>query len=246
MRFGSVAKKTAPRESAVVVSAKPKSNHVGRERLKQFASEISKAHEIIEDLEQRVSRFGGIIVEADAAQRALQDAINADGGLALAAYSSGQAKPDHEIIKLVAHSQTSSEAATAAKVALPNAETALESARSQLISLGEQKNTELNRVLALLADTDARAYAKAFADTCKLHDRLVGYANVAQSNIGDIQLITDTPRAPRFALPSLGNSDADPFLRHHPSELTVNESARRWSAIRSRLEANVDADISDL
>jgi hypothetical protein len=244
--FGSVAKNTSPTESPKTVS-KPKSNHTGRERLKHFASEISRANETIEDLEQRVSRFGGIIIEANAAQRALQDAINADGGLALAAYSSGQAKPDDEISRLVAHSQTSSEAATAAKVALPNAEAALESARSQLISLGEQKNTELNRVLALLADKDARDYAQAFAETCRLHDKLVGYASVAQSNLGDCQLIIDPLKVPRFALPSLGNSDADPFLRHGiPNELTVNESARRWSAIRSRLESDVDADLSDL
>lgn len=225
---------------------KPKSGHAGREKLKHFASEISRAHETIEDLEQRVSRFGGIIVEADAAQLALQNAINNDGGIALAKYSAGQAKPDDDIVKLVALAKTSGEASAAAKTSQPYTEALLENARSQLVSLGEQKNTELNRVIALLADKDAQAYAEAFAETCRLHDKLVGYANVAQANIGDIQLITDTPRRPRFAMPSLGRSDADPFLRHHPSEPTVNESAKRWSTVRSRLESNVDADLSDL
>jgi hypothetical protein len=232
--------------AAASSSSKPKPDRVGRERLQHFAAEISTAHEAIEDLEQRVARFGEIVVEADGAQRALQDAINADGGRSLAKYSAGQTKPDEAIVKLVSHAKSSSEAAAVAKTAMPHTESLLEDARSQLVSLGEQKYAELNRVMAMLADKDARAYQASFAETCKLHDKLVGYANVAQANIGDVQLIVDTPRTPRFALPTLGNSDADPFLRHRTSELTVNESTKRWSAVRSRLESNVDADLSDL
>jgi hypothetical protein len=35
-------------------------------------------------------------------------------------------------------------------------------------------------------------------------------------------------------------ADADIFIRHRPGELTVNQPARRWSEIRSRLEAIQD------
>jgi hypothetical protein len=245
MLLNRVIRKTPPGESSGGITVS-KPDRVNRGRLKHFAAGIEKAHEAIEDLEKRVARLSDIIVEANAAQINLQNAINADGGLSLAKYSSGQAKQDDDITKLVSLAQTSSEAATAAKVALPTAEVALQNARSQLVSLGEQKNAELNRVLANLADADARAYERAFNQTCILHDKLVGYANVAQANIGDVQLVVETPRTPRFALQSLGNSDADPWLRHRTSELTVNASTRRWSLIRSRLEADVDADLDDL
>jgi hypothetical protein len=40
-----------------------------------------------------MARLRAIVVESEGAQRALQDAVHADGGLALAVYSSGQAKP---------------------------------------------------------------------------------------------------------------------------------------------------------
>ena len=115
------------------------------------------------------------------------------------------------------------------------------------MSLTEQKNTELNRVVANLADVDAREYQKAFDVMCVLHDRLAGYASTAQASFGDIQLIIDPLRVPRFVLPSMASGpDSDPFLRHKSSDLTINESARKWSQIRSRLEADVDADLDDL
>jgi hypothetical protein len=243
-----VAKNNDSRGASLSIVTKPVSKpKQGRERLQHFAEQIGSAHNAIEDLEGRVARFEAIIAESKAAERSLQDAINSDGGVALASYSSGQTKPTDEINRLVAHAKSSGEAAGAAKVAKPHTEALLENARSQLVSLNEQKNEELNRVVANLADVDARAYQKAFDEMCVLHDRLVGYANTAQSNIGSIQLIIDPLRAPRFALPSMGNSDADPFLRHNTvNDLTVGASARKWAQIRSRLEADVDAYLDDL
>jgi hypothetical protein len=45
----------------------------------------------------------------------------------------------------------------------------------------------------------------------------------------------------------LAIGSADPFIRAlAPSELTVNASKRRWSEIRSRLQLDADAEISDL
>jgi hypothetical protein len=234
-------------ENLGTTSLKPTSTHLpGRERLRHFETHITEAHRAIEDLEHRVARFGSIIVESEAAHRKLQDAINADGGKSLAAYSAGQTEPNDEINGLVALAKSSGEAAAAAKIALPRTESLLANARSQLTELINRKAAEVARVLATLADRDAQAYQRAFSTACILHDRLAGFASVAEGNIGDIRLIIDPIKMPRFALPSMGNRDADPFLRHQPSDLTVTASARRWSEIRSRLEANCDADISDL
>jgi chromosome segregation ATPase len=233
----------SPVASSVTTVAKTKH---GRGRLKHFEDEIAKAHEAIEDLEGRVARFEAIIAESKAAERALQDSINSDGGVALASYSSGQTKPTDEINRLVAHAKSSGEAATAAKVALPHTKSLLENARDQLVTLGEEKNAELNRVVTSLADVTGRQYQDAFDLLGKLHDSLVGFASIAENNQGEIYLLHEPLKANRFALPSSGNSDADPFLRHRPSEITIAESARKWGQIRSRLDSAADADLDDL
>jgi hypothetical protein len=115
-----------------------------------------------------------------------------------------------------------------------------------LAELNEQRIAEAARVLANMADVHGRAYEKAFNELCRLHDSLVGFAAVAEGNQGDIRLIQDPLRAPRFALPSMGSMDADPFLRHRENELTIGASARTWTAVRDRLAADAQADISDL
>jgi hypothetical protein len=222
------------------------SQYTGRERFCFVDGELKRANEAIGDLEKRVERLGSIISESEINQRKLQDAINADGGIALAEFSAGKSDPDSDIAKLVTVAEASQKAANAAKVALPSTEAMLESARSQAAELREKRNSELNRVLANLADVDAKAYDRAFAEVCRLHDRLVGYSQVAQSNIGDIRLVLQNPSVPRFALPSLGNGDADPHMRHRENEIVVAESARTWATVRSRLESDVDADLSDI
>jgi hypothetical protein len=220
--------------------------HAGRERFRFVDGELKRAIEAIADLEARVTRLGAIISEAESNQRNLQGAIQADGGIALAEFSAGKADPDSDIARLVTLAESSQKAANAAKVALPSTEAMLENARAQAADLREKRNSELNLVLANIADADAKAYERSFNECCRLHDRLVGYSQVAQSNIGDVRLTTSNPTVPRFALPSLGNSDADPYLRHRGSELTVAESARTWATVRQLLEADVNADISDL
>jgi hypothetical protein len=244
----SVSKKTPRGESSAVVTSirsKP-TEAVSRERLRHFDGEVSKAKSAVADLERRIERLESIIIDADAAHRALQLAIVNDGGVALASYSTGAASADSEIARLVMAAETSARAATAAKAALPHAQASLENARGQLVSLGEERNAELNRVIAMLADGEARAYQKAFDEMCRLHDQLVGYASVAQANLGDVQLIIDPVKVPRFALPSLGNADADPFLRHRTNDIVVSDAAKTWSSVRARLVADVDADLSDL
>jgi hypothetical protein len=244
----SVSKKTPRSESSAVVTSirsKP-TEAVSRERLRHFDGEVNKAKSAVADLELRIERLESIITDADAAHRALQLAIVSDGGVALASYSAGGASDDSDIGKLVIGAEVTARSATAAKAALPHAQASLENARGQVISLGEARNAELNRVLAMLADQEARAYQKAFDELCRLHDRLVGYASVVESNQGDIRLIQDPLKTERFALPSLGSADADPFLRHSTNDIVVSDAAKHWTTVRDRLAADVDADLSDL
>ena len=91
------------------------------------------------------------------AERELRNAINADGGRALAAHLNGQTKPCDEIARLIAAAKVSSESAAATKTALPYAESLLENAQQQLASLIDQRAAEVTRVIATLADADVRA-----------------------------------------------------------------------------------------
>jgi hypothetical protein len=242
-----VSSKSAKRgESPQAVRPKPKP--AGRERLKHFDSELAKANAAAVEIEERIQRLEAIIVDADAAHERLQIAILLDGGRALASYSAGEALADSEIAKLVIAADTTARAKAAAVAALPGAQSSLANVRGQAVRLSEERAVELNRVVANLADVEAVAYARAFREVCRLHDRLAGFCRSgAESNIGDIQRIIDPVKVPRFALPSLGGSpDSDPFLRHATNDLVVDEAARYWKAIREKLEADSDADIDSI
>jgi hypothetical protein len=123
----------------------------------------------------------------------------------------------------------------------------LTSCREQAIRLNEARVAELHRVIGMLADQEARAYVKAFEELGRLEDRLTGYANIAQSNIGDIKLIEEPLKTVRFALPAMGGSkDSDPFLRHRTSSHVTAEAERMWSSVKQRLAADSYADLSDI
>jgi chromosome segregation ATPase len=244
MIFKSVQSKAKTSEK--IQSLRPAKPPTGRERLQHFDDNIGLAEKAIADLENRIERLESIVVDAVAAAKDLQAAVEADNGKSLADYSAGKVEADSNIAKLVMASDNSGRAATAAKAALPSGQAQLENARAQLVSLTEQRAAELQHVLAILGDTEARAYQKLFDDLGRAHDRLVGYAQVCESNLGDVRLIIDPVKAPRFGLPSMGNADADPFLRHRESELTIAESARASGNIRDRLAADAQADLSDL
>jgi hypothetical protein len=229
-------------------SSKPKQ---GRERLAFFAAGIAKAHEAVEDLEQRIARFESIITEAQVAHKALQAVVHEDGGRSLSDFSSGKTKPEDRISQLVAVAKASREAALAAADALPHTREALDNARSQLATLGQEKAAELNRVVAALADEDAQKYWQAFQNLGRLHDQLVGYSYVAGQNLmaGEavhVQLTTEPLTAPRFIMPSLGSSDSDPELRYSSNQFAVDQAARKWSTVRERLDADDNCDINDL
>jgi hypothetical protein len=230
----------------VVSMRRSKPEPVGRDRLKHLDVETKKARDAVAEFEQRVHRLESIIVDADAAHKALQQAIAADGGVALEGFATGQAPADSEIAQLVMTAENSARAATAAKAALPIAVAALDNVRMQVVVLGEERGLELSRVIAMLADDEARGYQRIFDQLGRAHDRLCGYASVAETNLGDIRLIIDPLKAPRFASPSLGNSDADPFLRHQPNPLDIGDAARMWGAVRAALDQDPGADISEL
>ena len=74
----------------------------------------------------------------------------------------------------------------------------------------------------------------------------MGFANGTSTYVGEIALIIEQLKVPRFALPSLGTIDSDPFIRHRNNELTIAESTATWQAVKARLELDVDADLSNL
>jgi hypothetical protein len=227
-----------------ITSPQPKPIRQGRERLANFCAQIEAAEHVIGELTEHVARLKTVVVEADAASRALQAAIAADGGVELAKYSRGEASPDDAISKLVRHERTSNDASVAAKAGLPHTETLLAAARQQLVALTNERHVEVGRVIANLASSDVAAYEASFQETCRLHDRLVGFARVSQNNAGEIHILEEPPKIARFAVH--GDPNAAPFYNHQTSAHVVEQSAKRWSEIRLRLEANADADLSDL
>jgi hypothetical protein len=240
--------RSVPRMATSGAGVTSKAKPAGRERLSYFVEQIAKASEVIESLELSEAKLDAIIVEAATASRALQEVINSEGGVAsLAAYAAGNTKPDDNISKLVSHAKTSSDAASAARDALPITRAALEDSRSQLISLSEQKHAELTKVVAQIADQgDGRAYKNSFDEVCRRHDELSGYAQAVEGNIGTVRLIVDPLRVPRFALPSMGDALADPFLRYQSSQFTIDQAALKWKSVRDRLDADAGADVNDL
>jgi hypothetical protein len=226
--------------------AKPKP--VGRERLHFFDAELAKANAAVEDLGKRVATLENIGVEAVAAEKKLQSFIASDGGTdALLAHSAGNSKPDDEVSKLIAAAKSTSEASSPAKTALPIQLEKLAAAKAEVARLSEEKNAEIGRYLTTLADSTARKYKAAFASCCILHDELMGFADGTSLFMGEVALIVEELRMPRFNLPSLACLDVhDPFLRHKASSRTVGESSKTWAAVKARLVENVDADVSDL
>jgi capsid protein len=119
--FNRVQKK--PKE--IVSISRPVKPQAGRERLAHFDEQIGLAQNAIAEFEQRIVRLESIVVDAAAAAKALQAAVEADNGKSLADYSAGNVPPDSNIAKLVMTSDNSGRAATAAKAALPNAQAQL-------------------------------------------------------------------------------------------------------------------------
>jgi hypothetical protein len=238
---------TKSKPSEKVTNIRPaKPTPAGRDRLVFFDTNIGLAEKAIADLESRIETLESIVVDSSAAAKALQACVESDNGRSLSDYAAGKVDADSNIAKLVMLADNSKRAADAARSALPNAREQIENARAQLVGLTEQRLAELKRVLMNIGDVKAREYVAAFELLGRIHDELVGVASVLEDNLGDIRLIDDPVKTPRFAFPSMGNADADPFLRHRVSDLTSSESAKAWAAVKDRLEVDALADVSDL
>jgi hypothetical protein len=237
--------KAARGESPSIAKSKPVT---GRERLHFFDNELAKAADAVTDLEKRVATLEGIAIDAIAAEKQLQAFIAQDGGTdALLIHSSGNSKPDDPVAKLIAAAKASAEAAAPATIALPIAQDALARAKTEVARLGEEKNAEIGRYLTTLADSTARKYKAAFELCCSLHDEIMGFADGTSQYMGQIALVVEELRLPRFNLPSLAClNEHDPFLRHRANSHAVAASSKTWSAVKARLVLDVDADLSDL
>ena len=217
-----------------------------RDRLLFVAGELTKAQAVVAELEARVARLNTLVADADVAHAELQAAIAQDGGEALAAFAAGTAT-DTVMSELVIAEENQRKASVAAKAGLPKASSELDAARSEVVRLGEAKSAEIGAYLMMTADGLARKYQQAFAELCRLHDELTGFALGIDSNVGDVVLAIEPLKVPRFNLPSLKTSaEYDPFLRHKPSAHIVESAEATWRAGRARLELNVNDDLDDL
>jgi len=231
------------------VEVKPKSKPVaGRERLHHCNAEQAKAIAAVEDLERRVATLENIGIDAIAADKELQLFIQQEGGTeALLAHSEGKTSDDDQVSILISVAKKTAEAAGPAKAALPLAQDALERARAEVFRLAEEKHKEIARFMTFLADATARKYKAAFDECCRLHDELTGFANGTSTYVGEVAMIIEELKVPRFNLPSLACLDEhDPFLRRRGNSFAVNQSTQVWSTVKQRLEADADSDLSDL
>jgi hypothetical protein len=245
--FGNRVEKTKHKNENVTSIRPAKSKPQGRDRLIHFDQEIEKAKQAIVEMSEKIERLQEIVAGADVHHKNLQACIEQDNGRSLSDYSAGKLDADAPIARLVLLADNSKRASTAASAAVPSAIAQLENAQAQLLELGEQRAQELNAVLTMLGDLDADEYRKTFERLGLLSDKLRGFAAVSQMSHGDIELISEPLKAARFAFPSMrGHIDSDPFLRHKPSDLTVRQSAQKWTEIRERLSADANCDVNDL
>lgn len=224
--------------------------HDGRARLRYAAAELAKAKDCVADLEARLDRLNTIISDADAAHLALQEAIAADGGVALEAYGAGRAS-DQPIAKLVAAKENTAKAASAAKDALPSVQDMLAKVRAEVAKLESAKFDAVIVYLKMRASDEHKAYMRAFRELCDSYDRLCGIA-VAVSATGHSDMMTTglpVPiRAPGFNMstgPAHGPSELV-TMGHTASENKVAAWTAKWMQARERLDKDVDAELDDL
>jgi hypothetical protein len=224
--------------------------HDGRERLRFAAAELAKACDCVTDLEARLTRLTTIISDADAAHVALQEAIAADGGVALEAYGAGRAS-DQPIAKLVGAKENTAKAASAAKDALPNVQGMLAKARAECSRLESVKFDAVIVYLKTRASDEHKSYMRAFRELSDSYDRLCGIA-VAVSATGHSDIMTTglpVPiRAPGFNMgtgPSHGSSELVTMM-HTAGEAKVANWTAKWMQARERLDKDAEADLDDL
>ena len=217
-----------------------------REPLRRLARELAKACECVADVDARLDRLVKIIRDADAAHIALQEAIKADGGIALAEYAAGNAA-DAPIAKLIAAEETTAKAAAAAKVALPNAQAMLNAAQAEVKRLEQEKEHAVIAYLRGRADEVAARYRNLFSALCRTHDELAGIsaALLPTSPTGrEIKMSSLPITVPRFDLPATADpNEYLPTMVHHSDERSAGQSTADWMQARALLAADVEASL---
>ena len=169
------------------------SKYDGRDRLRAAAKALADGQACVADLEARLNRLGTIISDADAAHDALQQAITADGGVALEKYGNGNAA-NEPIAALIATKENTAKAASAAKAALPSVQDMLAKARAEVTRLEGVKFDAMIVFLKTRAADEHQIYVKAFQAMCKSYDKLCGIAT-ALSATGHSDMMTSRPPA---------------------------------------------------
>jgi hypothetical protein len=224
----------------------------GRERLRAIEGSLTQGRAVHVEIEAQLDRLVRIIRDADAADAALQEAVDADGGVALAAFAGGNAS-DAPIAKLIATKETTAKAAAVAKVALPKAHAMLTATEAELSRLEEEKKDAVLAYLTSRANPEASECRRIFEELCKSHDRLTGISVALAVEGTSGQLLSEylTMEIPRFARVDMPPV-ADPnFLDYMPvkrfvSQFTVERTTNDWRRARERLSENVDAELNDL
>lgn len=219
----------------------------GRARLRHVAAELAKARECVADLEARSRRMQAIISDADAAHEALQQAIAADGGVALERYGNGTAS-NEPIAALIAAKENGARAASAAKVALPSVEEMLTKARSEVDRLTKVNSDEVIHYLKRRAAEDIVAsYHKTFRDLTATHDVLCGISTALYATgHGEMRTVTAPIQIPGFnTSPGPGPSERI-VMQHEANGFKVSEATAKWMQAREKLETDPDAQIDDL
>jgi hypothetical protein len=221
-----------------------------RTRLHFFDRELAKANDAVADLIQRIATLENIGIDAAEADKALQAYIGSDGGIdALHKHASGNTSPDDLISKLIAAARSTAEAAAPAKAALPATMAALDFARNEVNRLGAEKNAEIGRFMTQLGDGKAAEYKHCFEKLCRLHSELSGFARGVASLGIEVALnpVDEILSIPRYELPSLAcQFEYDIRLRYQSRMFDLVESEKLWNEVKTRVSADVDADISDL
>ena len=221
-----------------------------RDVLRSRSAEVTKAEQAIAQMTANVTRLELIISEAASADTALQNAVAADGAVALTAFAQGEAAPDSDITTLLANAENTSRAAVAARAALPRAQANLANAQEQITHLETQRRQAIRDFLVLLATDYGRKYMAAWNELCSVHDILVGInASLppASATGPELRMSTLPIIAPRFNLATVAHaSEFLATIEHRANDYAVQEVSGKWLSASERLSADVEADVSDL
>jgi hypothetical protein len=152
--------------------------------------------------------------------------------------------------ELVEREERIRKSAYAAKLVLPQKQQELETARAAVQHLDRQHYVAAANLLKRFTDDVAREYREKVDDVFRLHDVLCGISAAVPPDSpqkGEIRMLYDVVRVPRFDLPS--TADENEYLaqiEHLPNQDKIAEITKLWGRHVESLLTDADADISDL